>query len=195
MNENEKDRQFSQDADEPEAAGAKPDVGPDDAEEKNGGQKENYDQLMERFLRARADAENMRKRLERKMQEEVDHAIEDFAADLLPVADNLARAIQAALEHDSAEKILEGVQLVEKQLYDALSRHGVKPVEVEVGQQFDPNEQEAMTMIPSDEHPANNVVQELQRGFRIRNRLLRPARVVVSSGPPEEPQASDVEAT
>ena len=150
---------------------------------------------MERFLRARADAENMRKLLERKMQEEVDHAIEDFAADLLPVADNLARAIQAALEHDSAEKILEGVQLVEKQLYDALSRHGVKPVEVEVGQQFDPNEQEAMTVIPSSEHPANKVVQELQRGFRIRNRLLRPARVVVSSGPPDAREEPDVEAT
>ena len=140
-----------------------------------------YDEVLDRHLRMRADYENSQKRMEREMQERVNYAIEEFAGELLPVADNLARAIEAAVAHDSVGKILEGVQLVEKQLYDALARHGVTPFETQPGQAFDPNKHEAMSVIPAPDQPPNTIVEEMQRGFRIHQRLLRPARVIVNA--------------
>jgi molecular chaperone GrpE len=119
------------------------------------------------------------------MADQTEHAIEEFAAELLPVIDNLARAIEAAEQHDSVSKILEGVQLVERELYRALERHGVSPVEVEKGQPFDPNEHEAMSTVTTKEQPPNTIVEVVQRGFHIKKRLLRPARVLVSAPPPE----------
>lgn len=145
-----------------------------------------YDELHDRLLRVQADYENSCKRMQRTMQEEIDHGIEGLAADLLPVCDNLTRAIRAAAEHDAVEKIREGVEMVEKQLYDALARHGVTPIETEPGQPFDPNQHEAMSVISAPGHAPNTIIEEMQRGFRIHKRLLRPARVVVGAPEPEE---------
>ena len=150
-----------------------------------------YDELWDSHLRMRADYENARKRLEREMQERANFSIEEFAGELLPVADNLTRAIQAAKQHETVEKILEGVELVEKQLYDALARHGVTPVITEPGQVFDPNVHEAMSVVPAPEQDYNTIVQEIQRGFHIHQRLLRPARVIVSALQSDDEKAGD----
>ena len=147
------------------------------------------DDLKDKMLRMRAETENTRKRMERVMQERVAYAIEEFATELLPVSDNLTRAIQAAAEHDSVDKILEGVQLVEKQLFDAFKRHGVTPVEIHPGDAFDANVHEALSMVPMDGQAPNTIVQEVQRGFYINQRLLRPARVLVSAPKLEDPSA------
>jgi len=152
-----------------------------------------YDALYERLLRTRADFENARKRLERNMRDRANFAIEEFANELLPVADNLARAIQAAQHHDTIEKILEGVQLVEKQLYDALNRHGVTPIVTEKGQPFDPNIHEAVGAVPSADQPGSTIVQETQRGFMIHKRLLRPAKVLVSAPPGDDAKPAPAE--
>ncbi len=148
-----------------------------------------YDECVERSLRMRADFDNSQKRIVRETQARIDYAIELFAEELLPVSDNLARAILAAMEHDSVEKILEGVQLVEKQLHDTLSRHGVTPIETKPGQPFDPNEHQAMSVIPAPDQEPNTIVQEIQRGFRIHKRLLRPAHVIVSASETTEEEA------
>ena len=145
-----------------------------------------YDALYERLLRMRADFENARKRLERDMRDRANFAIEKFANELLPVADNLARAIQAAQHHDTMEKMLEGVQLVEKQLYDALNRHGVTPIVTEKGQPFDPNLHEAVGTVSGTDQPGSTIAQETQRGFMIHKRLLRPAKVLVSASPTDD---------
>ena len=145
-----------------------------------------HDELAEKHLRMRADFENSRKRLERGMQERAHFAIEEFAGELLPVADNLARAIEAARQHDTVEKILEGVELVEKQLYDTFARHGVTPVAAAVGQPFDHNFHEAMGTVCAPDQPANIIMQVIQRGFMIHERLLRPAQVMVSVPAEEE---------
>lgn len=139
------------------------------------------DELTDRVLRMRADFENSRKRLERGMQERADYAIEKFAGELLPVADNLARAIEAAQHHDTLEQILEGVQLVEKQLYDALAKHGITPITTEPGQPFDHNLHEALSTAPAPGQPANTIIHVIQHGFMIHQRLLRPAKVIVSA--------------
>lgn len=144
-----------------------------------------YDILFDRLKRVTADYLNAQKRLEREMQERANHAIEAFALELLPVADNLARAIQAAREHATVENILDGVQLVEKQLHDALAHHGVTPVDAECGHLFDPTVHEAIGVLPSDEYEPNRILEEIQKGFQLHERLLRPSRVVVSK-PPED---------
>jgi molecular chaperone GrpE len=141
------------------------------------------DELRNSLLRTQADYENSLKRLERTMSDRTEHAIEEFAAELLPVIDNLSLALQAAEQHDTVDQILEGVRIVEKQLFDALDRHGVTPIATEQGQEFDPNVHEAMTLIPTAEQAPNTIVQEVQRGFYIKKRLLRPARVLVSAPP------------
>ena len=150
-----------------------------------------YDGLLDRLKRVTADYLNSQKRIQREMQERADHAIEAFALELLPVADNLARAIQAAREHATVERILEGVEMVETQLYDALARHGVTPVETERGHPFDPTVHEAVGVLPTDQQEPNRVVEEIQRGFRLHNRLIRPSRVVVSKELQEDQPAED----
>jgi len=147
------------------------------------------EELRERLLRVQANYENSLKRLSREMQERADHALEGFAIDLLTVADHLALAIKAAREHDSVEKILEGVQLVEKQLYDAFARHGITPVSSDPGQAFDPNQHEALSVRSEPDRPPNVILDTVQRGFRLHKRLLRPARVIVNTGEPKADSA------
>ena len=147
-----------------------------------------YDALMDRLKRVTADYINSQKRLEREMNERCDYAIEVFARDLLLVADDLARAVAAAREHNSAGNILEGLQIVEDHLYAALKRHGVTPLDTQPGHLFDPDIHEAISAVESDEYEPNRIVQAVQKGFRIHKRLLRPARVVVSAELKHEPE-------
>ena len=140
------------------------------------------------ILRLLADLDNTRKRADRQVSETRVYAIEKFAADLLSVSDNLARALDSLPDADRAglteagKNLLGGIEMTAKELRTALSRHGVVPVEAEPGGSFDPNVHQAVAQIPS-EHTAGTIAQLFQPGWRIGDRTLRAAMVAVSLGP------------
>jgi molecular chaperone GrpE len=138
--------------------------------------KDNWD----RYLRAAADLENMRKRQKREMEDARFDQKNKVLKEMLPVVDNLERAIEHATQAGS-NPIVEGVQLVLRQFQTAFERLDVLPVEAQ-GQPFDPNLHEAISQQESDQAPGT-VVQVLQRGYRSGERLLRPALVVVAKAP------------
>jgi molecular chaperone GrpE len=140
-----------------------------------------YDALMDRLKRVTADFMNTQKRLERQAEERVAYAVERFAEELLPVADNLARAIEAAEQHGGNSALLEGVSLVKKQLLDVFKNHGIEMIETEIGDIFDTNIHEAVAAVRTDRMQPNRVMDIQHHGFLLRGRLLRPARVVVSA--------------
>ena len=139
----------------------------------------------DRALRALAEVENVRKRLERERDDARTYSVTRFARDILTVADNLNRAIAAfpddvrAKADDSAKAVLEGVEATARELAAALARHGIKPIEAE-GQRFDPNLHQAIAEVPSGEAPPGTVVNVVQPGYLIGDRLLRPAMVTVA---------------
>jgi molecular chaperone GrpE len=135
----------------------------------------------ERWIRERADAENLKKRTSRERTDAVRFGTENLVRDLLPIVDNLERAVQAAQGGGNGKPLVEGVSLVLKGLLDVLARHGVTRVEAE-GTQFDPTRHEAVAHVESAEHEPNAVIQEHQAGYRLHDRLLRPALVSVSKG-------------
>jgi len=143
------------------------------------------EELRDRLLRVQANYENALKRLAREMQDRADHALEEFARDLLPVLDNLELAIRAAENHNTVEKILDGIRLVQRQFFEVLGRHGITPVSSEPGEVFDPKQHEALCARAEQGRQPNVILETIQRGFRLHRRLLRPARVVVSAAPPE----------
>jgi molecular chaperone GrpE len=109
-------------------------------------------------------------------------AAESLVAELLPVLDNLERALDASNHHEEA-KVAEGVKLVQQQLVDLLRRRGLEEIATEPGGEFDPHVHEALSQQPS-EHPEGSISEVWQRGYRLGDRVVRPARVVVSSGVP-----------
>ncbi len=148
-----------------------------------------YDALLDRLKRATADYMNSQRRMERDMQERVRYGIESFARELLPVADNLGRALAAARETPAVETLIGGVDLVEKQLYAIFERHGIRPVPAEQGTPFNPEMHDAIAAVESPSHRPGHIVHETQKGFQFHDRLLRPASVVVSKPPSEDSQA------
>ncbi len=128
--------------------------------------------------RVAADFENYRKRVARDQEGLVARAHERLVKELLPVLDDLARALEAAAQHEEA-KLEEGVRLVHRELVEALAREGL--VEVETDGQFDPHVHEALVSQPSEQEDGS-VIEVLQKGYRLGDRVLRPARVVVSQG-------------
>lgn len=139
--------------------------------------------LNDRLLRLAADFENFRRRTLRERQDSFRYGHENLVKDVLPTVDNLERAIDHALKSEGGdlEGFLQGVVLVLRDIKGALSKHGVVEVEAE-SQPFDPTVHEAMAQIPNDSVPPNTVVEVLERGYQLHDRLLRPARVVVSRG-------------
>ena len=142
--------------------------------------------LKDKMLRLAADYENYKKRNERERLATMKYAGENIFREFLPVVDNLERAIsQGVVEGADAEKnlagLLEGVELTLKSLYTSLEKFEVKAIE-SVGEPFDPNKQEALTMEASDTIPANHVSTEFEKGYFYKDRLLRAAKVIVSSG-------------
>jgi molecular chaperone GrpE len=139
------------------------------------------------LLRALAEVENTRRRADRQAQEARAYAIDRFAADLLPVADTLGRALSAAPEgwrdsgDDALRNLLTGLELTERSLLDAFARHGLKRVGAK-GEAFDPNRHQAVAQIPSPQ-PAGTIAEVMQPGFVLADRTLRAAMVAVSSGP------------
>ncbi len=140
------------------------------------------------ILRLLADLDNTRKRADRQISEARVYAIEKFAADLLSVADNLARALDALPESeragltDAGKNLLGGIEMTAKELHTALGRNGVQPIEAAPGSPFDPNVHQAVAQIPSDQ-PAGTIAQLFQPGWKIGERTLRAAMVAVSTGP------------
>jgi molecular chaperone GrpE len=148
------------------------------------------DENWDKFLRAAADLDNYRKRVAREKEELARFTSERVVAALLPVLDNLERALVAAQKHESNnEALLEGIQQVQSQFRRTLEEFGLKEVVAHAGHPFDPNIHEAVGHIESAEHPEGHVIEQLQRGYKLADRLLRPARVVVSKGKAEELKA------
>jgi molecular chaperone GrpE len=146
--------------------------------------------LKDRALRAMADTENLRKRAEREKTDATQYAITRFARDVVSVADNLARALQAVSAEERAalesghKAVMDGVEATERELQAVLTRHGVTPIDPK-GEKFDPHFHQAIAEVPGSGQPAGTVVSVVQTGYRIGERLLRPAMVTVakSDGP------------
>jgi molecular chaperone GrpE len=137
--------------------------------------KNNYD----RFLRQAAEFENYKKRTSRDRDDAIRFAKESMIKDLLPIIDNLERAVAHAAGGGNGKPLVEGVEMVLRSLVDALGRHGVTQISA-LGQPFDPAKHEAMAQLETDAHEPNSVVEELHKGYMLHERLLRPALVTVA---------------
>jgi molecular chaperone GrpE len=144
-------------------------------------------ELRDRLLRAVADMENLRKRTEREIGDTRSYAIAGFARDMLTATDSLSRALMM-LPHEAREaadattkSLIEGIEMTEREMQRLLAKHGVKPIEAE-GQKFDPHKHQAMFEVPDPTRPEGTVVQVVQAGFAIGDRVLRPAMVGVAKG-------------
>ncbi|MGI2032803.1 nucleotide exchange factor GrpE [Rhizobium panacihumi] len=152
-------------------------------------QAENAD-LRDRFVRLAADMDNLRRRTERELKDAKVYGVTSFARDMLGVSDNLRRALDAvpaemrAAADAGLTTLLEGVEMTERSMLSTLERHGVKKIEPE-GEKFDPNFHQAMFEVPNPAVPNNTVVQVVQAGYTIGERVLRPAMVGVAKGGPK----------
>lgn len=146
-------------------------------------------ELRDKQLRLLAEAQNLQKRSQREKEEALRYAEGDFARDLLVVLDDLDRAREAALGDADKAVVADGIRIVQEHFLKIFKQRGIEPIEA-VGRPFDPSFHEALMQQPSDEQPAGTVLSEWARGYQMRARVLRPSRVVVSSGlatPPEQP--------
>lgn len=146
--------------------------------------------LKDRHLRLQADFDNFRKRTQRERGELQVRATEDLVAELLPILDNFELGLRSPATQQAASPVRDGFQMVYDQLQAVLRRVGVTSFEASGA--FDPHLHEAVSHAPSAEHPADTIVAQLRRGYRLGEKLLRPAQVVVSSGPPDAPEVSPV---
>ena len=135
------------------------------------------------MLRMQADMENLRKRLVREQEKARRRTLERFMGDLLPVRDSLERGLEAASDPAaSVEALREGKELIMKMLSKVMGDHGLQTIDP-AGEAFDPEKHEAMTMLPSADHDENTVIDVLEKGYQLHDRLIRPAKVVVSRKP------------
>jgi molecular chaperone GrpE len=141
------------------------------------------DDWKDKAYRQAAEAENAKRRARQETDDAKKFAVQAFARDILPVADNLMRALQAPEGNEKA--LRDGVTMVAAALEQTLARHGVKKIEVQPGTPLNPDHHQAMTEVESD-HPPGHVVGELQSGFTLNDRLLRPAMVTVSKKGPAQ---------
>lgn len=142
------------------------------------------DEYLESLQRLQAEFANFRKRVLRDSEHQTQRVSAEVIEDLLPVLDNFERAMQAAVEHD--EQILSsGVELVYNQLRDVLTKRGLCEIEAH-GESFDPNRHEAVMCQPSKEHDEGTVMQVLEKGYQLEDKVVRPAKVIVSTAPEED---------
>ena len=142
------------------------------------------------YLRERADVENFKKRMQREKADGVRFAVEPLVRDLLPVIDNLERAVDHAASGGNGQPLLEGVRLVLRNAIDALERHGITRIEA-TGAPFDPSRHEAIAQVADADVEPNRVVQQFLPGYTLHDRLLRPAQVSVSAKPSVESPRND----
>jgi molecular chaperone GrpE len=147
-------------------------------------------ELKDKYLRLAAEMDNLRRRTERDVKDAKSYSVAAFARDMLSVSDNLRRALDAIPAEARAAgdagfvSLVEGVEMTERAMLGALERHGVKKI-APTGQKFDPNFHQAMFEVPNAEIPSNTVIQVVQDGYVIGDRVLRPAMVGVSKGGPK----------
>jgi molecular chaperone GrpE len=144
----------------------------------------------ERYLRQAAELDNSKKRAARERDEAIRFANEALIKDLLPVVDNLERAVAHASGGGNGKPLVEGVEMVLKALLDVLMKHGAVQITA-LGQLFDPSKHEAMAQVESDTHEPNSVVDELHKGYMLRDRLLRPALVSVAKAIKSQEKKND----
>ncbi|MCD5401565.1 nucleotide exchange factor GrpE [candidate division NPL-UPA2 bacterium] len=142
------------------------------------------EERFDRLLRLQAEFENYRKRVNRERSEFIQYALEDLICDLLPVIDNFERALASAHQHDNFHALLQGVEMVYKQVQDILVKRGLERIEA-LGKKFDPREHEAVMQVESEERPDNTVIEESLAGYKLKNKVIRPALVKVSQKPGE----------
>jgi molecular chaperone GrpE len=135
---------------------------------------ENYD----KYVRAVAELDNYKKRILREKTEAIRYGNENLLREILPLTDNMERALEHACSSDDFEAFKEGLRMLQEQFLSCLQKHGVEKIET-VGKDFDPNVHEAMLQVESDEHGDSKVVDEFEKGYLLNGRLLRPAKVSV----------------
>lgn len=140
------------------------------------------DKYKDSLLRLQAEFENYRKRMVREQTQFLDRAVEGFVGQLLPIIDNLERAIAAAEEKHDLEQLSEGVQMVHSQIIDLFGKEGIEIIDP-VGEQFDPTKHHAMMQVEDAEHDDETVVEVVQKGCSLKGKILRPAMVKVSRKP------------
>lgn len=137
------------------------------------------DATKDRWLRAVADLENFKKRVKRETDEAVTRAVQNLLPSFLPTVDNLERALEVASPDSKIEQVVKGIQMVRDEFMTALRKHGIEPVET-VGVPFDPSVHDALQQVDSPDHPPGMVIREFERGYKLGDRLLRPARVIIA---------------
>ena len=142
------------------------------------------DQYRDAALRAQAELENYRKRVAREAETSAKFLTLPLVRDLLPALDNLARTVQAAEQTGNVSDLIQGLQMIQGQFEQVFGNYSAKPIEA-LGQPFDPNLHEALQQMPSNEHPPMTVIQELERGYVMHDRVIRPTKVIVASAPAE----------
>ena len=146
--------------------------------------------LRDKYLRSQAEFDNYRKRTQKESEQARKYQALNLIRDLLPVVDNLQRALAAAETSDQISDLIAGVQIVSNQILKVLGRYHAKPIQA-AGQPFDPNLHEAIQQLPDSDVPAQNVSQEVEQGYLLHDRVIRPSKVIVSSGPPESAAESE----
>lgn len=143
-------------------------------------------ELQDRLLRSHAEFENFRRRSQRDQDDARKFESLRLVRDLLPGLDGLDRAIRSAEQTGDYQTLLDGIRMVAQQFRDVLKGHAAEPIKAQ-GEPFDPNLHEALTQIPSADVPPMTVLQVVEMGYRMHDRVVRPARVIVSSAPPDAP--------
>lgn len=142
------------------------------------------DDLQNRLLRTQAEMENFRRRSYREQEDARKFESLRMVRDILPGMDGLNRAIASAEQTGDLQNLMNGIRMVANQFKDILKAHAAEPIDA-LGKPFDPNLHEALTQIPSADHEPMTVLQVVEMGYRLHDRVVRPARVIVSSAPPE----------
>lgn len=144
-----------------------------------------YDEMLETLQRLKAEYANYQKRTEKEREEYRARCVKDVYLNILPVLDNLERAISAASKHEGNEELLSGIELILKQFQGVLATEGVKPLD-SIGEKFDPRYHDALMVQESDEYPPDTIISEVERGYMIDDKVLRAAKVTVSRKPQEQ---------
>src|SRR5437870_10648035 len=163
-------------------AAASSEVDRSDGDDPMAGLQADLDRFRDLAMRSQADFENYKKRCAREKEDAIKYANKDFLERLVAIVDHFELGLEAARGESEKSPIYSGMSLVLKQLQDFLAENGLQPIEA-VGQKFDPNLHEAIAHEPSKEFPEETVIRQTRRGYRFRDRLLRPSSVVISSGP------------
>jgi molecular chaperone GrpE len=167
----------------PETAAEAPEAAQAERVEEKLTPEQEIEKLRDENLRLVAELRNVTQRAQREKQEALRYAEADFAKELLIVLDDLERTQESARTASRVQAVADGVRIVYEHFLKVLRGKEIEPIEA-LGKPFDPHWHEAMMQQPSEEHPAGTVMQELARGYQMRDRVIRPAKVVVSSGPP-----------